>query len=319
MLSVVFALERLAMSFSDDAVVQKSLDSLCSILLKRQPGSPEEIAMLRGSLTSTFRSIIDHVMIDGQVDEVKLLGVETLSHMIRAELPQSEQVRTIQRHWAEKVQAFQQSRPESGTARNFLTTKQGVESNTSSAWDAVVETLASHAQFDAAQIYQAKRHADSQRRLLRDYSFLNATEFTALLPAYLDQTAHASRTLSRWRDQHRVIAMQVKGDWYYPAFQISPNADLYPELETLIAQATAQEYDAWEIMNWLTNPADLPSAPFVGKPLTLGTDAKTEGEILNAILADVGVDEAETAVPVDLLTSGDTDTFQQLTQRWLGS
>lgn len=195
-----------------------------------------------------------------------------------------------------------------------------VRDSASEELEAATEALVSLSSLDADQLVLAQYNADERRRLMTEYEILGPSEFSELMPA-LATGSNVARTLGRMRDRGELLAVSIAGDWKYPALQVNPDTnEPFPALQALIPQALADGYTYWEILSWLTSPADtFPEAPEYGQPLDGDTADLSPDALLDLIEARHPPQEPPPPVfPVELLWQGDDEGFRALSENWLG-
>ena len=191
------------------------------------------------------------------------------------------------------------------------------------AYEHVVDAISEAAVLDENQLYQARRHAERKRHLIRSTTLLGTDDLVALMPDRLSRDSNTARTLATLRDRGEVLGVKLKGDWRYPAAQFDRRGEVHAALVPVLMRARKQGYDGWETLHWLTTPRPVHLAPVVpGRPLEPSRDVRSLDDIAVAARARHEAEPPEAdgpaVAPFALLAAGDMPAFERLARRWLG-
>jgi len=185
--------------------------------------------------------------------------------------------------------------------------------------DEIVELLCTAPSMDEDRLYQAYRRAADQRQLMTSVAMLGTQELAALMPDRLPSGSNLPRALERLRAQGKLLGVQVRGNWRYPAAQFDARGQVSGLLSETLLRAVARGYDEWETLHWLATPrtaaaADVePGCPIEG----LGADASLD-EIVSRALSDGEVPiDPPMETPFEWLARGGLDRFRTAANRWL--
>jgi|GEM_PF-4676883 len=185
--------------------------------------------------------------------------------------------------------------------------------------DELVELLSHSPSIDEDRLYQARRRAEDQRRILASVEMLGTHDLVSLMPDRLNGESNLPRALERLRKQGRLLGVPVRGNWRYPVAQFDERGQVNQPLSDALRRAAARGYDEWEILGWLSTPrSSALSAVEPGRPLEqLATGATLEAIVSGALLDGDPPDEPSMCTPFEWLARGDWDEFEAAAERWL--
>lgn len=173
---------------------------------------------------------------------------------------------------------------------------------------------------DADQRYQARRHAALKRWVIEHVHVLEPGELARLIPDRVGRATNTGRVVERLRKRNELPALPCKSGWRYPAAQIDGRGRVHAPLPRLIARATAQDYEPWEIVYWLARPTEVHAPPVVGRAPEPARRYESLDDMWQAAVEDAPPQPPPTwgPSPFTLLAAGELDRFAEVATAWLG-
>lgn len=187
-------------------------------------------------------------------------------------------------------------------------------------WERAVEGLADSVTLDPDQLYQAQRYAALKGWVLEHVPLAEPSALAALIPERVGRDTNTARTIERLRADGQLLAVPYKRGWRYPLAQIDRRGRVHAPIPALLARATEQGYDPWEIVHFLARPT------VTYPPLVVGT-AVADARALDSLdaLVDAAVEHAPEQSPPTLgpspferLAAGDEAGFARAARHFLG-
>ena len=187
-------------------------------------------------------------------------------------------------------------------------------------WDAAVEGLMDSPSLEIDQLYQAQRYAALKRWVMDHVNVLEPGELAALIPDRLGRDSNTSRTVERLRKRHELLALPYKSGWRYPAAQIDRRGRVHPALPAVVARASRDGYEPWEIVYRLARPTEIHPPVVPGRAPEGDFREATIEQMMDAAIAGAPPQPPVTPgpSPFELLAAGELSGFERAVRRWLG-
>ena len=187
-------------------------------------------------------------------------------------------------------------------------------------WDAAVEGLMGSPSLEIDQLYQAQRYAALKRWVMDHVNVLEPGELAALIPDRVGRDSNTSRTVERLRKRHELLALPYKSGWRYPAAQVDRRGQVHAALPAVVARASRDGYEPWEIAYWLARPTEIHPPVVPGRAPEGDFREATIEQMMDAAIA--GAPRQPPVVPgpspFELLAAGELSGFERAVRRWLG-
>lgn len=136
-------------------------------------------------------------------------------------------------------------------------------------------------QMSAAHRRSARATVERIFEVHRDYRLLSERE--------VDQILGGSGLAARHRDRGALLAIEARGQFYFPGYQFLSDGTIDPLIGLLRKSAAGRGWDEYDIFLWLTGR----NGRLIGrpKPIDAWQDPSLRDEVLNAAALDMSEDQ----------------------------
>lgn len=99
-------------------------------------------------------------------------------------------------------------------------------------------------------VAQARRNAELRAQLAHEFGLLTAADISENAGS---RAKNQSATANRWRSEHRIFSVGLRGGIYYPGFQFDKDGRPRQSLASVLELLTPH-LDGWELASWFTTP-----------------------------------------------------------------